>query len=102
MKKKSDILGSYDFSDPDEKNVFYNYYDEYKLLMIHEAESILTNKPSYILHTPIPIPDKISRISDLLDFFILEEEQEIVDDLLLVRNSIKIKMFINLQVNKLI
>jgi hypothetical protein len=102
MKKKSDILNGYDFSDPADKNSFYNYYDEYKLLMIHEAESILSNKPSYILRTPIPITDKISRISDLLDFFVVEGENEIVEDLLLVRNSIKIKMFIGLQINKLI
>ena len=100
--KKSDILNGYDFIDPDDKNSFYKYYDEYKLLMVNEAESILSNKKSYILHTPIPIPDKISRISDLLDFFIVEGENDIVDDLILVRNSIKIQMFIGLQVNKLI
>lgn len=87
---------------PMDDNVFYNYYNEYRLLMIHEAEGILSNKPSYILHTPVPIADKIARISDLLDFFVVENEQAIVDDLILVRNSIKIKMFINLQINELI
>ena len=102
MGKKSDILNGYDFSDPADKNLSYNYYDEYKLLMIHEAESILSNKSSYILHTSISIPHKISRISDLLDFFIVEGENDIVEDLILIRNSIKISMFMSLQINELI
>jgi hypothetical protein len=99
MKKKNNI--EIDFN-PTDDNIFYDYYNEYRTLMIHEAEGILSNKPSYILHTPIPIQDKIARISDLLDFFVLENEQDIVDDLIMTRNSIKIKMFINLQINELI
>ena len=99
MKKKNSIEINFN---PKDTDIFYDYYNEYRVLMIHEAESILSNKPSYVLHTPIPIHDKISRISDLLDFFILENEQDIVDDLIMIRNSIKIKMFINLQINELI
>jgi hypothetical protein len=99
MKKKNSIEVNFN---PEGDNIFYNYYNEYRVLMIHEAEGILSNKPSYVLHTPIPIQDKISRISDLLDFFVVENEQDIVDDLIMIRNSIKIQMFINLQINELI
>jgi hypothetical protein len=99
MRKKNSIEINFN---PKDDNIFYNYYDEYRVLMIHEAESILSNKPSYVLHTPIPIHDKIARISDLLDFFVLENEDDIVNDLIMIRNSIKIKMFINLQINELI
>ena len=77
----------YNLSDMDE---FY----EYRLLMIEEAEHILSDKKSYIQSTFLPDHAKLLKISDLIDFFILEGEDLIVSDLANMEDSIRIRIFI--------
>jgi hypothetical protein len=68
-------------------------YEEYKLLMIEEANDILSNRERYVISSPLPIHSKLSRINDLIDFFTLQEEKEIVRDLENVRDSIRLRFY---------
>lgn len=68
-------------------------YEEYKLLMIEEAKDILSNRERYVISSPLPIHSKLSRINDLIDFFTLQEEKEIVRDLENVRDSIRLRFY---------
>lgn len=70
-------------------------YEEYKLLMIEEAEDILSNKEKYIILNRMPLTSKISRLNDLIDFFTIQEETEIVKDLNMVKSSIKLRFYLN-------
>ncbi len=69
-------------------------YEEYKLLMIEEAKDILTNKEKYITLNPMSLSSKISRLNDLIDFFTIQEEDEIVKDLNVVKSSIKLRFYL--------
>ena len=69
-------------------------YDEYKLLMIEEAEEILCNKEKYINFDKLSIMTRISRLDNLIDFFVIEEEKEIVNDLNLVKTSVKLRFYL--------
>jgi hypothetical protein len=70
-------------------------FSEYRLLMIEEAELILSNKKDYIQQNFLTDEAKIMRISDLVDFFILEEEPLIVGDLTTMGDIIRLKKFIS-------
>ena len=70
-------------------------FSEYRLLMIEEAEFILSNKKDYIQQDFLPDEAKIMRISDLSDFFVLEDEPTIVDDLTIMGDIIRLKKFIS-------
>ena len=70
-------------------------FSEYRLLMIEEAEFILSNKKDYIQQNFLPDEAKIMRISDLSDFFVLEDEPTIVDDLAIMGDIIRLKKFIS-------
>jgi hypothetical protein len=85
VKKYLDSLNSESFTGRE--------YEEYKLLMIEEAEEILCNKEKYINFDDLPIMTRISRLNDLIDFFTLEEEPEIVSDLTMVKNSVKLRFY---------
>lgn len=65
--------------------------------MIEEADFILSNKKKYIQQSFLPDEIKIIRICALIDFFILEDEDSIVDDLLKLEKIIRLKKFINLE-----
>ena len=70
-------------------------FSEYRLLMIEEAEFILSNKKDYIQQNFLPDEAKIMRISDLSDFFVLEDEPTIVYDLTIMGDIIRLKKFIS-------
>lgn len=69
-------------------------YEEYKLLMIEEAKDILSSKEKYITSNPMALSSKISRLNDLIDFFTIQEEDEIVKDLNMVKSSIKLRFYL--------
>ena len=69
-------------------------YEEYKLLMIEEAKDILSSKEKYITSNPMTLSSKISRLNDLIDFFTIQEEDEIVKDLNMVKSSIKLRFYL--------
>jgi len=68
-------------------------YEEYKLLMIEEANDILSDKKRYVISSPLPIHSKLSRINDLIDFFTIQEEKEIVKDLTALRDSVRLRFY---------
>ena len=80
------FLIEYSLSDMEE-------FNEYRLLMVEEAEHILSDKKSYIQSDFLPDQAKILKISDLIDFFILEGEDLIVGDLVNMEDSIRIRIF---------
>jgi len=92
--KKNPIMDRFliDLSDMGE---FY----EYRLLMIEEAEHILSDKKSYIQSNFLPDHAKLLKISDLIDFFILEGEDLIVSDLANMEDSIRIRIFMKYSSN---
>jgi hypothetical protein len=69
-------------------------FEQFRLLNIEEAEFILFDATSYVNDDIIPIEEKIIRTCDLVDFFILEGEKEIVKDLIKVENALYIKKLI--------
>lgn len=69
-------------------------FEEYRLLMIEEAEYVLTNKQKFI-QCDIPYDVKIMRISDLTDFFLLEEENIIVDELSSIDDALRIRQILS-------
>lgn len=84
-QKMDRILSEYSLSDIE--------FNEYRLMMIEEAEHILTHKKFYIQDDFLPYTAKIMRISDLIDFFTLEGEDLIVRDLVHMEDSIRIRIF---------
>lgn len=83
------------FIDPSDVVVFsHDEYEEYKLLMIEEANDILSNRERYVVLSPLPVYSKLSRINDLVDFFTVEGEKEIVRDLEVIRDSIRLRFYL--------
>lgn len=69
-------------------------FAEYRALMIEEADLVLSNKKDYI-QCDIPYDIKLMRISDLIDFFLLEDENTIVDELSAVEDALRIKRILS-------
>jgi hypothetical protein len=86
------ILMEHSLSDMEE-------FHEYRLLMFEEAEHMLSDKKSYIQDNFLPDQAKILKISDLIDFFILEGEDLIVRDLVHMEDSIRIRIFMKYSSN---
>jgi hypothetical protein len=68
-----------------------NEYLEYRLLSISEANSIIVHKYDYINDTGIKTGKKIQDLDDLIDFFLYENENLVVAELLYILNIIELK-----------
>ena len=66
-------------------------YEDYRILMLIEAEEILSDKKRYISQDPTPPRIKFIKIQDLLNFFYVEEEHDIYNELFSVYKAIYFK-----------
>lgn len=72
----------------------FDEYREYSILMIEEADYILNDRCSYI-KSDLPYDIKLMKLDDLIDFFILEEEDAIVYDLVSIKNALILKRILS-------
>jgi hypothetical protein len=71
-------------------------YEEYRILMLIEAEEILGDKKRFISQDPTPMEIKSIKIQDLLNFFYVEEEHEIYNELYSIYRAIYIKNILHI------
>jgi len=71
-------------------------YGEYRILMLIEAEEILGDKKRFISQDPTPMEIKSIKIQDLLNFFYVEEEHEIYNELYSIYRAIYIKNILHI------
>lgn len=71
-------------------------YEEYRILMLIEAEEILGDKKRFINQDPTPMEVKSIKIQDLLNFFYVEEEHEIYNELYSIYRAIYIKNILHI------
>jgi len=89
MNSFFDNLGSEDFAD-------------YAILLIEEADYIINNRIEYLRDRTMSEDEKIDRIRELMDFFILEDHMVIYDDLWNIMNMILLKKYIECSASDLI
>lgn len=69
-------------------------YEAYREMMLEEAELILEDRRGYIKTNSIASPVKIFTLDRAIDFFYLENEPFIVEELSDVRRAIIIRHFL--------
>jgi FMN-dependent NADH-azoreductase len=88
-------------------NSFFDNLDsedfaDYAILLIEEADYIINNRMEYLRDRTMSEDEKIDRISELMDFFILEDHMVIYDDLWNISNMILLKKYIECSASDLI
>lgn len=69
-------------------------YDLYKKFIIDEAELVFKEKKKYIQTNSINSITKVFTLDQMIDFFYLEGEKDIVNELSNIREAIVIKHFL--------
>jgi hypothetical protein len=69
-------------------------YKKYKVVSIIEAERILSKKEEFILCCESEIPKRMIKLQDLSDFFYIEGEYEISNELESIGNALQIRQFL--------
>jgi len=72
----------------------YDDYEAYRGMMLEEAELILKDKKSYIKTSSITSSVKIYNLDQIIDFFYLEGENIIVQELYNIKGAIIIRHFL--------
>jgi FMN-dependent NADH-azoreductase len=88
-------------------NSFFDNLDsedfaDYAILLIEEADYIINNRIEYLRDRTMSEDEKIDRIRELMDFFILEDHMIIYDDLWNIMNMILLKKYIECSASDLI
>jgi FMN-dependent NADH-azoreductase len=88
-------------------NSFFDNLDsedfaDYAILLIEEADYIINNRIEYLRDRTMSEDEKIDRIRELMDFFILEDHMVIYDDLWNIMNMILLKKYIECSASDLI
>ena len=74
------------------ENILENY-DSYRKFILEEAELVLKERKRYIQTNSIGSITKLFNIDQMIDFFYLEEEYEIVQELSELKKAIMVKHF---------
>ena len=69
-------------------------YEAYRFMMLEEAELILKDRKNYILTNSIAPAIKIFNLDHIIDFFYLEDEHSIVEEISSIRRAIIIRFFL--------
>jgi FMN-dependent NADH-azoreductase len=77
-------------------------FADYAILLIEEADYIINNRLEYIRDKTMSEDEKIDRIRELMDFFILEDHMIIYDDLWNIMNLILLKKYMECSASDLI
>ena len=80
------------------ENILENY-DLYRKFILEEAELVLKERKRYIQTNSIGSITKLFNIDQMIDFFYLEEEYEIVQELSELKKAIMVKHFLRDQIS---
>ena len=88
-------------------NTFFDNLDEddfedYVVLLLEEADYIINNRIAYLKDQTMTENEKIDRLRELMDFFILEDHMVIYEDLWSIMNMILLKKYIECSASDLI
>ena len=88
-------------------NTFFDNLDEddfedYIVLLVEEADYIINNRIAYLKDQTMTENEKIDRLRELMDFFILEDHMVIYEDLWSIMNMILLKKYIECSASDLI
>ncbi len=74
-------------------------YDSYRNFILEEAEIVLRERKRFVQTNSIASITKIFNLDKMIDFFYLEGEYEIVQDLTNLKRAIMIKHFLKGQIS---
>lgn len=77
-------------------------FADYAILLIEEADYIINNRVEYLRDKTMTENEKMDRIRELMDFFILEDHMVIYDDLWTIMNMILLKKYMECSASDLI
>jgi hypothetical protein len=77
-------------------------FGDYVVLLIEEANYIIHNRVEYLRDKTMTEDEKIDRLKELMDFFILEDQMIIYDDLWSIMNMTLLKKYMKCSVTDLI
>jgi hypothetical protein len=75
------------------ENILENY-DSYRRFILEETELVLRERKRYIQTNSIGSVTKLFNLDQMIDFFYLEEECEIVQELSELKKAIMVKHFL--------
>jgi FMN-dependent NADH-azoreductase len=85
------------FDNPDEDD-----FADYVILLLEEADYIINNRLEYLRDQTMSENEKIDRLRELMDFFILEDHMVIYDDLWSIMNMVLLKKYMECSASDLI
>lgn len=74
-------------------------YECYRNFILEEAELVLKERKRFVQTESIPSITKLFNLDQMIDFFYLEEEYEILEELVSLRKAIMIKHFLKGQLS---
>ena len=77
-------------------------FEDYVVLLVEETDYIINNRIAYLKDQTMTENEKIDRIRELMDFFILEDHMVIYEDLWSIMNMILLKKYIECSASDLI
>jgi len=80
------------------ENILENY-DSYRRFILEETELVLRERKRYIQTNSIGSITKLFNLDQMIDFFYLEEEYEIVQELSELKKAIMVKHFLRDQIS---
>jgi hypothetical protein len=80
------------------ENILENY-DSYRRFILEETELVLRERKRYIQTNSIGSVTKLFNLDQMIDFFYLEEEYEIVQELSELKKAIMVKHFLRDQIS---
>jgi hypothetical protein len=80
------------------ENILENY-DSYRKFILEETELVLKERKRYIQTNSIGSITKLFNLDQMIDFFYLEEEYEIVQELSELKKAIMVKHFLRDQIS---
>jgi hypothetical protein len=80
------------------ENILENY-DSYRRFILEETELVLKERKRYIQTNSIGSITKLFNLDQMIDFFYLEEEYEIVQELGELKKAIMVKHFLRDQIS---
>ena len=88
-------------------NAFFDNLDDddfsdYVVLLVEETDYIINNRIAYLRDRTMTENEKIDRLKELMDFFILEDHMVIYEDLWSIMNMILLKKYMECSASDLI
>jgi len=74
-------------------------YDSYRNFILEEAELVLKERKRFVQTDSIPPVTKLFNLDQMIDFFYLEEEHEIIEELDSLRKAIVLRHFLKGQIS---